>query len=1636
MYAEDLYGFDLLERKNYLINIIKKAINEKKCFVFYPSRVDFDDKKLTVTDFMSNFKYIIGFLETIALVYADLLGKKSGIRHNDIKFFVTETLKNAFGHGNKFRADFPMFLYFVNGGLYTANTGNDIEKDAKRQFAYVSVNGSGYHLGRNELKQRSRIYGENYGYYEMPQDDTFFIEYWGQNPDILKIVSPANETVQSVKPEEQTKSLNISYDKDKDRIIVLLLKKSDGRNVSIRVAPYRNLAYVSSVGGDAYSTVSSPYASVKTIEDFLGIKIDVKPSKITVKNVQDSDEISFVKNKDIEKIVSSLKQFDFDRPQERELQELQRETKTSETVFVYLDDDEKSNREKIKDAVQNRKLIALYPFSKTYDIDFLTDEELFSLYFDISNKFFEMADTLLPKLPEFKSKEFPFLSTEYFLKEFVKNAFVHGNSSDTSKPIYIACYENAVSVYNGINYERTETDIKKRRFDMSAAATLTGQHKGLQTAQKLEGIMSLRTQTVLVANKEYYVATAQKEEPKAAIKDVDNDIVKEDKKAKQEESFVTDTQIITELPETFARLSDDYNQFENMSGLPTFDHFDSDKREAYQEFFEDDVFAVSEIEQKVTFEKNTKYVYILQNQENKNVLLDVLKKDTDIKFKLFALMYISRIYGSFSEQEKIFIDAQKLKIREQFKSSVANNDFKLLNNFDLRAYMMGIYMLLVDFTERKTVPYIIYRAVIINPDGKTLANSSGFFAEVDFFTIVHELTHVMLPKPKFFSWLVTDTIDELVSYITPNLIMKIINLSLKYYKDTDFKYYTFHYDNETLDYVRMGKIFHGLYNLFSDKTDDKDLQQDDHKSAIAFFDLLYYAHKSIGKQISSETLIKTVAEKNWPQDINQQEMFYILFDKYCKNVQKYGIFTESEINDLRKETEKMQLWTLISYDIVHSIEQDRPELYKKIIGTRTPEKFDYMLLRTPDKTKDFFEKNDVAAILKSKGFLTQKDIINLLLIEVVIKNIDYENLAYDFDKILPAIIEVTRNALTETVNENKETFSVQEYEEIKKYVSHGYGYIINTEKEDKTYPIIIDNITDFISSSIDSFFFIEKLINKIFAAADGLSLNITDKKLIITETEQQAQNFKSLFKSNNVTDIVAVSMDIMTSPQNSLRGGFVLDAENAIRVKYDKQNSKIIVYSKRGISLSSQEIKEMFISAYHNTRSETLFNMSVAFAERSDFTLQEIENRLKNEYTNSVVMPSKETKFDISKRNVSDIDTVCRQESSATGTKTFIVSAEQARTFAPQTETLRTDGYKFVVDYKSYEDFSGIFYDGLKMDLTDVIDVERAKQILETIKKQALQKGIGLSLSVKFNDKVYEEFTKQNINVFETYSVLPITSSDSKFAFSRNMGKTEFENITETDIERVLRNDNVVSMVFDDATVICNRKNAVKQAKTREEKYNKGYNAASVSKFDYTSSNVNALSAILYADITDDTALEKLWLQTDMENLSLSSDSKSYVEYLLAKNRYEEATGFIRGVASNTVKKVIVSKLDQNNLIIDVDKLRKDSGGMFEKAFLTLAVQLALEGKSIESLLDNDFSVSDEIGAEEFFNVLTVTINEKAEEILKRNEYKITRLSDTVKAVSDFNEFNVLLQDKFAKVSITAEMKISLNAVKSILTAA
>ena len=118
-----------------------------------------------------------------------------------------------------------------------------------------------------------------------------------------------------------------------------------------------------------------------------------------------------------------------------------------------------------------------------------------------------------------------------------------------------------------------------------------------------------------------------------------------------------------------------------------------------------------------------------------------------------------------------------------------------------------------------------------------------------------------------------------------------------------------------------------------------------------------------------------------------------------------------------------------------------------------------------------------------------------------------------------------------------------------------------------------------------------------------------------------------------------------------------------------------------------------------------------------------------------------------------------------------------------------------------------------------------------------------------------------------------------------------------------------------------------------------------------------------------------------------------------------------------------------------MDKFVREANGKYQKAFLTVAVQLMIEGIDITKLLETDFIDSD-MTTKQYLDSVFEKVNINIEDILKNNEYRIQRTENTAKTIEDFKNYVVLLDNLKILKETSANFDMSVKAVRSMLAAA
>ena len=132
----------------------------------------------------------------------------------------------------------------------------------------------------------------------------------------------------------------------------------------------------------------------------------------------------------------------------------------------------------------------------------------------------------------------------------------------------------------------------------------------------------------------------------------------------------------------------------------------------------------------ITLAENNNYLNIEKNKENKDYLISILNKDIDAKFKLYALNYLITIHNVDVSQEIVE------KIKKDFVKQMSSSENKnIKNNFDLKAYATGIFLLISNDEDKDILEKIMKQAVFVrkNPnEPETVSNEKlEFVFDVD-----------------------------------------------------------------------------------------------------------------------------------------------------------------------------------------------------------------------------------------------------------------------------------------------------------------------------------------------------------------------------------------------------------------------------------------------------------------------------------------------------------------------------------------------------------------------------------------------------------------------------------------------------------------------------------------------------------------------------------------------------------------------------------------------------------------------------------------------------------------------------------------------------------------------------------------
>jgi len=568
------------------------------------------------------------------------------------------------------------------------------------------------------------------------------------------------------------------------------------------------------------------------------------------------------------------------------------------------------------------------------------------------------------------------------------------------------------------------------------------------------------------------------------------------------------------------------------------------------------------------------------------------------------------------------------------------------------------------------------------------------------------------------------------------------------------------------------------------------------------------------------------------------------------------------------------------------------------------------------------------------------------------------------------------------------------------------------QQENKVKETSYQTLMDLIKASINP---VQMVIDTMKEMLITNNKYMTGKNLIVDDDVSISDELRTSAMEKGIN---IVTLKIVTEQEANKRGGKLIDEQNKIRMYFDSNKNELLVYSKQGINVSVDAIKEMISAAYKEGRQDLNFDSEqiVAFAQRTDTTISDIQNRIEIARKYGIIKADTEIKFDLTNEKNINVET-CNGEYKSTGANTFVITQDQ--TESKDISALREKGYRFIVSCKADTISNIMLLDGIQVDAKDLTSKQQAISLLEKLQKMC---NVEKTISVEFNENLYKEL--KGIDIFKMYGVLPLVKADSIGSFT---GKKEVKEITDkTNIEKILTDDEIVGVIADSESR--NIFSVIKDMlKIKTNVYDKGLN---VGLREGHACDISKLKNVL---VKGEVKLE------DISSLGLQTEDEVYLKYLLEKEKSEEAIGFVIGIAMKNIKQQWETKFTN----IDDNLFTKEGKGQYEKGLLLLMLSMQMSGIEIKDLLE-EVSVAQyddrgwNLSAEEMYRIIGEKASVIITRVLNENDKKIKVLSEDeiVKSKEDFKDLNILIQDRFRVQESAQEVKISALAVKSILAAA
>lgn len=307
------------------------------------------------------------------------------------------------------------------------------------------------------------------------------------------------------------------------------------------------------------------------------------------------------------------------------------------------------------------------------------------------------------------------------------------------------------------------------------------------------------------------------------------------------------------------------------------------------------------------------YLDIVKRNENNKFLLKIIYNEKiSVKHRLFALMYL-KVNGGDVEDPAV-IDG----IKREFSQAIHENKLQIRNNFDLRAVVTGVYLVLEDFSkeyvnkEKDTETYkAISKAVVLRKGKESIgARANMTFVSVSPLTIAHELGHRILSASS--NALIFDvTVHELFADVVSNMFKQIVDIDKNEYE-------------------------YALYGLFNKSVNYDDVFQNEHQASKGLIALLKSVTGKVGKDVRWDILADTiityvVSSPERVKESNQGTNLRNIFIEYLTQLDTKKQYSRYDLRNMFGFAERVTSGETVLIEILENMKNKDRNQYNEIL---------------------------------------------------------------------------------------------------------------------------------------------------------------------------------------------------------------------------------------------------------------------------------------------------------------------------------------------------------------------------------------------------------------------------------------------------------------------------------------------------------------------------------------------------------------------------------------------------------------------------------------------------------------------------------------------------------------------------------